>query len=221
MSMAWTKVTMMPKNLFGSIFTDTEQKVLLYLGAVLLLGFSLQAFGWTPGLHTESPSSDSLMAASATDDTLKVDIRSANSEELMSLPGVGEKRAADIISFRQTSPFTSVNQIILVKGIGAASYRKMLPFLIQFGDTQPLDKTASSPQTKSKAAPKQEYTGIVDLNSSGVDELCSLAGIGEVKAKAIIAYREANGGFKTCEEIMEVKGIGAKTFQKIKARLKI
>ena len=216
----------MLKNPLGNIFTDTEQKVLLYIGAILLLGFALQMIGWTPLLHAES-SADSLLAATATDDTLKVDIRTAVTDELMALPGIGEKRSADIIAFRQLNPFTSVNQIMLVKGIGIASYQKMLPSLIRFGDEQPLDKYGSTtkPKTRSKAGTKTqtktEFTGMVDLNNSGVDELCSLPGIGEVKAKAIVGYRTESGKFQSIEEIMKVKGIGAKTFEKIKARLKV
>lgn len=213
----------MAKNPLGNIFTDSEQKVLLYLAGILLLGFSLQIVGWTPRLNAEASSTDSLMAAVARDDTLKVDIRSSNTDELMSLPGIGAKRAADIISFRTAHPFTSVNQLMLVKGIGALSYQKILPFLIRFGDETVVDKSASKQKSgkKSQTDKPAEYNGMVDLNKSGMDELCSLPGIGEVKARAIIAYRESNGGFKNPEEIMKVKGIGAKTFEKIKARLKV
>ena len=61
----------------------------------------------------------------------------------------------------------------------------------------------------------------VSLNSATIDELKQLPGIGEVKAKAIIAYREKNGGFKTIEELLEVNGIGESTFNKIKDQLSL
>ena len=63
--------------------------------------------------------------------------------------------------------------------------------------------------------------GSIDINNAGVEELMLLPGIGEVKAKAIIEYRESYGGFKALEEIMEVKGIGQSTFDKIKHMIKL
>ena len=58
--------------------------------------------------------------------------------------------------------------------------------------------------------------GLIDLNGASQQELESLKGIGPAKAKAIIAYREAHGGFICAEEITEVKGIGAGIYEKIK-----
>ena len=62
-------------------------------------------------------------------------------------------------------------------------------------------------------------TGKVSLNSSTIEELLTLPGIGESKAKLIIEYREKNNGFKMIEEIMNVKGIGNSSFEKIKSYL--
>lgn len=57
---------------------------------------------------------------------------------------------------------------------------------------------------------------IININTASKTELMSLNGIGEVKAEAIIDYRNKNGNFKSIEEIGNVKGIGDVIFAKIK-----
>ena len=47
-------------------------------------------------------------------------------------------------------------------------------------------------------------------------QIATLPGIGEKAAKRIIEYRDKNGGFKKIEELMNVKGIGEKSFLKLK-----
>lgn len=53
----------------------------------------------------------------------------------------------------------------------------------------------------------------VNLNTADSKELQRLYRVGPVIAERIIAYRKANGKFKTIEEIQEVKGIGPKIFE--------
>ena len=55
----------------------------------------------------------------------------------------------------------------------------------------------------------------VNINTAAQEELMTLPGIGEVRAAAIIAYREENGEFTEIEEIMNVKGIKTGIFSKI------
>ncbi len=57
---------------------------------------------------------------------------------------------------------------------------------------------------------------IININTATKEELMTLNGIGEVKAQAIIEYRNTNGNFKSIEEIEKVKGIGNAVFAKIK-----
>ena len=63
--------------------------------------------------------------------------------------------------------------------------------------------------------------GKVNVNTATEEELMTLPGVGESKAKAIVSYREENGGFKTVEEIMEISGIKEGLFNKIKDYIKI
>lgn len=56
----------------------------------------------------------------------------------------------------------------------------------------------------------------VNINTADKERLTSLKGIGESKAEAIISYREANGPFSDITALMNVDGIGQKTFENIK-----
>ncbi|MEO0293018.1 MAG: helix-hairpin-helix domain-containing protein [candidate division WOR-3 bacterium] len=59
----------------------------------------------------------------------------------------------------------------------------------------------------------------ININTATEEELTLLPFVGKVLAKRIVEYREKNGGFKTKEEIMKVKGFGEVKFQKIKDKI--
>jgi len=82
---------------------------------------------------------------------------------------------------------------------------------------QPLEKTAVPIQDVSSVRPAQSRivsdaaagsTGPVAVNRADLAELMRLPGIGEVRAQAILDYREENGLFRTPEELLQVPGIG-------------
>lgn len=58
--------------------------------------------------------------------------------------------------------------------------------------------------------------GKVNINTASEEELTTLTGIGDTRAKSIVEYREANGGFQTIEDLMKVEGIKEGVFKKIK-----
>jgi len=59
----------------------------------------------------------------------------------------------------------------------------------------------------------------VDVNNAGEKELVKLSGVGAKKAKDIISYRDTNGCFKSIDDLVKVKGIGAKTVEKNRENL--
>lgn len=61
----------------------------------------------------------------------------------------------------------------------------------------------------------------VNINTATSEELQTLPGIGPSRAETIIAYREENGGFKTIEDMMNVSGIGEKSFEKLKPSITV
>jgi competence protein ComEA len=72
-------------------------------------------------------------------------------------------------------------------------------------------------KTSSAAAPARP----IDLNRAGADELTSVPGIGKTLAQRIVEFREQHGPFKRVEDLMKVKGIGEKSFEKIRPYVKV
>ena len=157
--------------------------------------------------------------------TALVDLNSADQKTLESLPGIGKSTAKGIIAGR---PYKSIDDLKSVKGmsdkkinairdkvtIGAAAATAApaaipkaagIPEKATSAEKAVTEKTG---QTKAKLSPGQ----IVNINTASKEELEALPGIGPTKAQAIMDGRPYN----TTEDIMKVKGIKQKTFDKIK-----
>lgn len=78
------------------------------------------------------------------------------------------------------------------------------------------EEGADVTQASQTPAGTGETSGLVNLNTATEAELQTVSGIGQKKAQDIIAYREANGKFKSVDELKNVSGIGAKTLEKLK-----
>ena len=98
------------------------------------------------------------------------------------------------------------------------------------------DKSGTPPGTSgmapAKAAPAADKMGTaagkaapapgpVDLNTADEATLKALKGIGPVKAKAIVDYRQTNGPFKSVDDLKKVPGIGAKLLAQLKGKVTV
>lgn len=82
-------------------------------------------------------------------------------------------------------------------------------------------KAAPAPAPVAAKAAPAAVQEAVNINTADVQALTKLKGIGAKKAEAIIAFRKANGAFKSVDQLAEVKGIGAKTVEANRKNIRI
>ncbi len=106
------------------------------------------------------------------------------------------------------------------------SFLRFLPLSLllvaNLGFCGPTFATEGTGPKKAPTAQEQSgQTAQVNINTASREELESLPQIGPKIALRILEFRKEHGNFKTLEELMNVKGIGEKTFAKVKERIKL
>ena len=145
---------------------------------------------------------------------LSIDVNTATVEQLEALPGIGPVKAQNIVDHRQSiGTFTDLRQLDDVSGIGPATMANIMPF-VTLGAEEGSAPAASStgpdadPAVTTATAPAE---GAININTAKADLLTSLPGVGATKASLIVADRDANGPYSSCEELVRVRGIGPAT----------
>ena len=71
------------------------------------------------------------------------------------------------------------------------------------------------------AEPQPRLTGVVNVNTATAEELELLPGIGDARARQVIELRKRRGGFKSVEELRDVKGIGDSALERMRPHLRL
>ena len=106
-------------------------------------------------------------------------------------------------------------------GFGADAGREAVNLADWVSDGQKLYFPREGEEAQESEAGSEAGSGLVNINTADVAALCTLPGIGESRARDIISYREANGGFESCEDIMKVSGIKTGAYEKIRDKITV
>lgn len=118
------------------------------------------------------------------------------------LLGLSERQSEVLISYRnRIDGFYHINQLYEAYVLDSIRVDEWKPFLV-FNKKKPAEKK-------------------IEINSASREEFMELKGIGEKLSERIVAYREKLGGFVSVEQITEVYGVSAETFDKIKPKLRV
>ena len=94
----------------------------------------------------------------------------------------------------------------------------LMPHFSYAADNAPAHVAVPEQHQPARSHLKSDNTQSVDINQADATQLATLKGIGPKKAEAIIAYRAAHGGFKTVNDLANVKGIGVKALARLQSK---
>jgi competence protein ComEA len=135
-----------------------------------------------------------------------IDLDRADAATLSRLPRIGPALAARIVADRAArGPFGTMDEVSRVPGVGPSVVDAIRPFSAFSGRAR-----AQRAQSSEKPAPK------VSLNTATAVQLEQLPGIGPAKARAIVDDRRRHGRYRSIEDLIRVRGIGAATVERIR-----
>lgn len=144
--------------------------------------------------YAEKSKSTASITVAETKKHIVFDINTADTSDLISLPGIGSKLASRIVNFRQKlGGFVSVDQLGETYGLPDSTFQKIKA---RFQCINPAVKT-------------------IDINTADVNELRTHPYLRWTLANAIVNYRQQHGNYKSVEDIKKIDLITNEVFQKI------
>jgi competence ComEA-like helix-hairpin-helix protein len=158
----------------------------------------------------------------------RVDLNQANREELLQLPGVGDRMATRIEDFRkERGKIRRVDELTDVHGVGPATMDRLRDWVrvneedleddegVEGPAPPHIRKNKSSSSAKAKTGKKANPVGALDVNSATAEQLMHLDGIGPITAQRIVEERQKKP-FASIDDLQRVPRLKGKILEKIR-----
>lgn len=126
----------------------------------------------------------------------------------------------DSLSGVQKASVIGLASLALV-GVGAVGQQSLATKSQPPSMEAPQERASITPLLGTKPSPRPSQSQVVAINSADAAELETLPRIGPVIARRIIEHRSTHGPFRSVEELIDVKGIGPKTMDQLRPRVKL
>ena len=131
----------------------------------------------------------------------------------------GQVITPSVVTFDDEENLKVVDAVNAAGGLTEFADTEFINLSEPLSDGQHIHIPTKEISLQEKTAPTAEQNssgGLVNINTADEKELQKIRGVGPAIAQRIIDFREQNGKFKSIDEIKKVRGIGEKTFEKIK-----
>ncbi len=191
--------------------TPREQKLLLVVGLLIVVGLVLRFTLPDPPQKADAPQADHAGDYAGVEFIAQ---DSAEEEDMIFVHVVGGVHKPGVYQLPEGSRVFEV--IEMAGGVLQEELLEYINLAQPLYDGQQLIVPHDVEEAEKNAVSQSGMSGgLININRASKEELESLPGIGPVKAEDIIKYREENGPFKDIRDLTQVKGIGAKTLENI------
>ncbi len=182
-----------------------NKKIFVAILAVILVGISFFVFGEQKEIFQQPPPSEEIPPA----------------KKEISVYVSGQVKNPAVVTFEDDENLKIVDAVNAAGGLTEFADTEFVNLSETLSNGQHIhiptkeislqEKTASAPDKN-----KNSSGGLININTADENELQKIRGVGPAIAQRIIDFREQNGNFKSIDEIKKVRGIGEKTFEKMK-----
>ena len=131
----------------------------------------------------------------------------------------GQVKTPAVVTFEDDENLKIVDAVNAAGGVTEFADTEFINLSENLSDGQHIHIPTKEISLQEKTAPtpdKNSSGGLININTADEKELQKIRGVGPAIAQRIIDFREQNGNFKSIDEIKKVRGIGEKTFEKMK-----